>query len=48
MEITSTAVAGAIWDARRVGDRLNHDAVRGDLDRGRKRRQVLADAHASG
>ena len=32
----------------RVGDRLYHDAVRGDLDGGRKGGQVVADADADG
>jgi hypothetical protein len=32
----------------RVGDRLDHDAVCGDLDGGRKRGQVIAHVHAGG
>ena len=32
----------------RVGDGLDHDAVRGDLDGGRKRGQVIPGVHAGG
>ena len=54
--VTASAVAARArvtwqWRARvpdDIGDRLDHDAVRGDLDRGRERGQVVTGVHAGG